>query len=53
MTDKVLKRGYYKWTDENGVRHKVKASEMDILVESENPNQDELLLDGTEEEEAE
>lgn len=31
---KVLKRGYWKWTDENGVRHKVRDTGVDL---NENP----------------
>ena len=27
------KRGYVKWTDENGVRHKVAEAEYDAMVE--------------------
>ena len=39
-----LKRGYWKWTDENGVRHKVKEAEM-LLLDKED-GEDETVSDG-------
>ena len=31
MIDVVKKRGYYKWTDEDGVKHKVHESEYEAV----------------------
>lgn len=40
-----LKRGYYKWTDENGVKHKVPQAEyeaMNDLVRDKESDEEEL-----------
>lgn len=33
MTEVIVKRGYAKWTDENGVRHKVPLDEYNAMAE--------------------